>query len=96
MPPLGEAASRMEHQQIATSGVRVHVVHAGPPDGPLVPLRHGLPGSWYGWHHQLPFLAAAGYRVWAPDQRGYYCSDTPTGGCEGRCHDPVPPHAGGT
>jgi pimeloyl-ACP methyl ester carboxylesterase len=48
MPPLGEAASRMEHQQIATTGVRVHVVHAGPPDGPLVPLRHGLPGSWYG------------------------------------------------
>jgi pimeloyl-ACP methyl ester carboxylesterase len=48
------------------------------PDGPLVLLRHGPPWSWYGWHHQLPFLAA-GYRVWAPDYRGYYCSATPTG-----------------
>jgi epoxide hydrolase 4 len=32
---------------------------------------------WFGWRNQIPFLAAAGYRVWAPDQRGYNLSDKP-------------------
>ncbi|HZB33813.1 MAG TPA: alpha/beta fold hydrolase, partial [Streptosporangiaceae bacterium] len=39
--------------------------------GPLVLLLHGFPECWYSWRHQLPVIAAAGYRVVAPDQRGY-------------------------
>lgn len=70
---------KLEHQQIFTNGIRLHVVQAGPADGPLLILLHGFPEFWYGWRQQIPFLAAAGYRVWAPDQRGYNLSDKPVG-----------------
>ena len=56
-----------------------HVVMAGPQDGPLVILLHGFPEFWYGWRRQIPALAAAGYHVWAPDQRGYNRSARPPG-----------------
>jgi pimeloyl-ACP methyl ester carboxylesterase len=69
----------VEHHQISTNGIRLHVVQSGPARGPLVLLLHGFPEFWYGWRYQLPYLAAAGYRVWAPDQRGYNLSDKPTG-----------------
>jgi epoxide hydrolase 4 len=62
-----------------TNGVRLHVVAAGPADGPLVVLLHGFPDFWYGWRKQIGPLAAAGYRVLAPDQRGYNRSDKPPG-----------------
>lgn len=44
---------------------------AGPADGPLVVLLHGFPQTRRSWRHQLPALAAAGYRALAVDQRGY-------------------------
>lgn len=44
---------------------------AGPADGALVLMLHGYPQSRHTWRDQLPALAAAGYRVVAPDQRGY-------------------------
>ena len=59
------------------AGVRLHYVEAG--DGPLVVLLHGFPEYWYSWRHQIPALAAAGYRVVAPDMRGYNLSDKPSG-----------------
>jgi pimeloyl-ACP methyl ester carboxylesterase len=59
--------------------VNLHVVQAGPPDGPLVILLHGFPEFWFGWHKQMPALAAAGFCVWAPDQRGYNLSEKPQG-----------------
>ncbi len=43
----------------------------GPPDGPVVILLHGFPELNISWRHQIPALAAAGYRVIAPNQRGY-------------------------
>lgn len=43
----------------------------GPADGPLVLMLHGFPQSRHTWRHQLPALAAAGFRAVAPDQRGY-------------------------
>lgn len=43
----------------------------GPEDGPLVLLLHGFPELNISWTHQIPALAAAGYRVVAPNQRGY-------------------------
>lgn len=69
----------IEHRQIATNGLTLHVVEAGPKDGPLVVLLHGFPEFWYGWRKQIAPLAAAGYRVLVPDQRGYNLSDKPTG-----------------
>ncbi len=66
---------------IDVDGTRLHVIQAGPDGGPLVVLLHGFPEFWYGWRHQIPSLAAAGYRVWIPDQRGYNSSDKPPGIC---------------
>ncbi|MBV7379403.1 alpha/beta fold hydrolase [Maritimibacter dapengensis] len=62
-------------QKIATNGIALNVALAG--DGPLVILVHGFPESWYSWRHQIPALAKAGYRVAAPDVRGYGESDRP-------------------
>lgn len=62
-----------------TNGVNLHVVMAGPQEGPLVILLHGFPEFWYGWRKQITALAEAGYHVWAPDQRGYNRSDKPAG-----------------
>ena len=61
-----------ELQRIATTGGLVFDAWVdGPADGPLVVLLHGFPQSRHTWRHQLPALAAAGYRAVAPDQRGY-------------------------
>lgn len=68
-----------EHQFIQTNGLTLHTVMAGPQAGPLVILLHGFPEFWYGWRRQIPALAEAGFRVWAPDQRGYNLSDKPHG-----------------
>jgi pimeloyl-ACP methyl ester carboxylesterase len=68
-----------EHTTIAVNGVRLHTVAAGPVNGPLVVLLHGFPDFWYGWRRQIGPLAEAGYRVVAPDQRGYNLSDKPAG-----------------
>jgi epoxide hydrolase 4 len=54
---------------------RLHYVEAG--DGPLIVLLHGFPEFWYGWRHQIKPLAAAGFRVLAPDMRGYNLSSKP-------------------
>jgi pimeloyl-ACP methyl ester carboxylesterase len=69
--------TQLTHATIHTNGVNLHVVQAGPEDGPLVILLHGFPEFWYGWRHQIVYLAAQGYRVWAPDQRGYNLSEKP-------------------
>ncbi|SOD97359.1 alpha/beta fold hydrolase [Spirosoma fluviale] len=61
------------------SPVRLHVVQAGPDDGPLIILLHGFPEFWYGWKNQIDTLAEAGYCVWVPDQRGYNLSEKPVG-----------------
>jgi epoxide hydrolase 4 len=69
----------MRHERIPTNGVHLHVVTAGPEDGPLVLLLHGFPDFWYGFRRQITFLAERGFRVMAPDQRGYNESDKPRG-----------------
>jgi pimeloyl-ACP methyl ester carboxylesterase len=56
--------------------VRLHYVEAG--DGPLVVLLHGFPDFWYGWRLQIPALTGAGFRVLAPDMRGYNLSARPS------------------
>jgi pimeloyl-ACP methyl ester carboxylesterase len=57
--------------------VRLHVAEAG--SGPLVVLLHGFPEFWFSWRHQIPYLVEHGYRVVAPDMRGYNLSDKPRG-----------------
>ena len=64
---------------VRANGVRLHVVEAGPPDGPPVVLLHGFPELWYGWRRQIGPLAEAGFRLIVPDQRGYNTSDKPAG-----------------
>ena len=56
---------------------RLHYVETG--DGPLIVLLHGFPEFWYGWRQQIKPLAAAGFRVVAPDMRGYNLSSRPKG-----------------
>lgn len=68
----------LEHRFIDVQGVRLHYVEQG--EGPLVILLHGFPECWYSWRHQLPALAAAGFRAVAPDMRGYNLSDKPKRG----------------
>ena len=77
MADLPDLGVPLRSRTVAGAGVRLHLVEAGPADGPLVLLLHGFPEFWYGWRHQIPALAAAGYRVWAPDQRGYNRSGRP-------------------
>jgi pimeloyl-ACP methyl ester carboxylesterase len=67
----------MTERTVTTNGIDLHVVDEGPADGPVVVLAHGFPELAYSWRHQIPALAAAGYRVLAPDQRGYGQSDRP-------------------
>src|SRR5215212_12062103 len=69
----------LEHVHLTTNGIVLHAVTAGPSDGPLVILLHGFPEFWYGWRHQIEPLAAAGFRVLVPDQRGYNLSSKPEG-----------------
>lgn len=59
--------------------VALHYAEMGPEDGPLVILLHGFPDNCLGWRHQMPALAKAGFRVIAPDQRGYGVSSKPRG-----------------
>ncbi len=66
-------------RRVDTNGIHLNVAEAGPEDGPLVLLLHGFPEFWYGWRRQIGALAGAGYRVIAPDQRGYNLSDKPEG-----------------
>ena len=63
------------HRTLDTNGIRMHVAEAG--EGPVVLLCHGFPELWYSWRHQIPALAAAGYRAVAPDMRGYGRTDAP-------------------
>jgi pimeloyl-ACP methyl ester carboxylesterase len=71
---FGETVSNsvpLTERIIDTNGVQLHTIEAGEPGAPLVVLAHGFPELAYSWRHQIPALAAAGYHVLAPDQRGY-------------------------
>ena len=64
---------------MTANGIKLHTARAGLDQGPLVILLHGFPEFWFGWRYQIGPLADAGYRVLAPDQRGYHLSDKPEG-----------------
>jgi pimeloyl-ACP methyl ester carboxylesterase len=60
---------------VATNGIELSVTEHGA--GPAILLAHGFPELAYSWRHQIPALAKAGYRVIAPDMRGYGGSSRP-------------------
>lgn len=64
---------------IQAGGIDLHLAEAGPEDGPLVILLHGFPEFWFEWRELIGPLAKAGFRVVAPDQRGYNLSAKPKG-----------------
>ncbi|GAB3699680.1 epoxide hydrolase EphM [Spirosoma flavus] len=66
-----------ESRRLQTNGLALHVVEAGPADGPLLILLHGFPEFWWAWRHQITTFAEQGYRVVVPDLRGYNSSDAP-------------------
>ncbi|MEU9030987.1 alpha/beta hydrolase [Streptomyces sp. NPDC048383] len=72
---MSKQALDVTHRLVPSPAGRIHLVEQG--EGPLVLLVHGFPESWYSWRHQLPVLAAAGYRVAAIDVRGYGRSSKP-------------------
>jgi pimeloyl-ACP methyl ester carboxylesterase len=52
---------------------------SGPEDGELILMLHGFPQTSYSYRKQIPVLADRGFRVIAPDQRGYSAGARPTG-----------------
>nr|WP_305848709.1 alpha/beta hydrolase [Mycobacterium sp. DL440] len=68
---------RVTQRLVDTNGVTLKVTEAGEHGNPVVVLAHGFPELAYSWRHQIPVLAAAGYHVLAPDQRGYGGSSRP-------------------
>jgi len=59
------------------NGLRFHVAECG--EGERLALcLHGFPELWLSWRHQIPLLAELGYRVWAPDLRGYGETERPS------------------
>ncbi len=69
------APTGLRHRRVRGDGVELHAVEAG--EGPTVVLLHGFPEFWHSWRPQLRDLAAGGFRVIAPDQRGYNTSGKP-------------------
>jgi pimeloyl-ACP methyl ester carboxylesterase len=75
-PPMPHVAG-VEHREVDVRGLRTHVALAGPSAGRPVLLAHGWPQHWYEWRHLIGPLAEAGYRVVAPDFRGFGWSEYP-------------------
>lgn len=69
--------SSVRSRYVQVNGLRLHVVEEG--EGPLVVLLHGFPEFWGTFRPQIEALAGAGFRVLAPDLRGYGKSAKPRG-----------------
>ena len=78
---MTDRTPRVHHRFAQLDGIRMHYVESAdaPQDAPLVVLLHGFPEFWYSWRYQLTALGDAGYRVVAPDLRGYGRTDKPIG-----------------
>jgi pimeloyl-ACP methyl ester carboxylesterase len=66
----------MHYQTIRANGIDFNVATAGSGER-LALCLHGFPESSFSWRYQMPLLAQLGYRVWAPDLRGYGGSSRP-------------------
>jgi len=68
----------LQYERVLANGVDFNVATAGSGDR-LALCLHGFPESSFSWRHQMPLLEQLGYRVWAPDLRGYGGSSRPAG-----------------
>ena len=75
----GDGPDDALRKAVSADGVRIRYLDAGEPGAPAVLLCHGFPHFSYTWHRQVPVLVEAGYRVLAPDMRGFGRSDAPIG-----------------
>jgi pimeloyl-ACP methyl ester carboxylesterase len=73
-----QAMDALRYQTVSANGIDFNVAMAGSADR-LALCLHGFPESSFSWRHQMPLLAQLGYRVWAPDLRGYGGSSRPIG-----------------
>ena len=69
--------STVPTRRAAVNGIELSFVDEGEEGLPVVVLCHGFPELAYSWRHQIPALASAGWRVLAPDMRGYGESSAP-------------------
>ncbi|OCW25509.1 alpha/beta hydrolase [Pseudomonas aylmerensis] len=67
----------IEQDRIQVNGIELSVYIAGPEQGRPIWLLHGFPECWHSWREQIPALAAAGFRVFVPQMRGYGQSSSP-------------------
>jgi pimeloyl-ACP methyl ester carboxylesterase len=74
---LPDAGTELREGYAEVGDQSLHYVEAG--EGPLIVLLHGFPEFWFGWRRQIEPLVAAGFRVVAPDTRGYNLSSKPDG-----------------
>jgi pimeloyl-ACP methyl ester carboxylesterase len=72
---LMEGWNLSSHRVIAVNGIEMFIREQG--SGPLVLLCHGWPELSYSWRHQLKVLAGGGFRVVAPDMRGFGQTSAP-------------------
>ncbi|TYK13121.1 bifunctional epoxide hydrolase 2-like [Cucumis melo var. makuwa] len=73
---------RIHHNFIQVGALKLHVAEIGTGNhsshrSNVVVFLHGFPEIWYSWRYQMIALADAGFRVLAPDYRGYGLSDSP-------------------
>ncbi len=73
-----DASSGITVRTVAANGLTFEVAEAGTGDH-LALCLHGFPELHFSWRYQMPLLASLGYRVWAPNQRGYGASSRPAG-----------------
>jgi pimeloyl-ACP methyl ester carboxylesterase len=76
---MEDGVEQVSVSMVPTNGIELEVATAGPADGTPVVLLHGFPESWHCWRFQIPALVEAGYRVIAPNMRGYGKSSKPGG-----------------
>ena len=72
------AQETIRHERVRANGIDFNVAIAGS-GARLALCLHGFPESSFSWRHQMPLLAQLGFRVWAPDLRGYGGSSRPSG-----------------
>jgi pimeloyl-ACP methyl ester carboxylesterase len=73
-----EPESGISVDWVDANGLRFEVAMAGEGDR-LALCLHGFPELHFSWRHQIPLLASMGYRVWAPNMRGYGATSRPSG-----------------
>lgn len=78
-----DPASGITQRFIEANGLRFELAECMPRNGEsgdrLALMLHGFPELNYSWRHQMPLLAERGWRVWAPNMRGYGASSRPDG-----------------